>query len=77
MDEKKMKEISEVNIEEFLAQEEVKLADDLARVNERKKAAKQMKIKIIVSAVCLIASAILSTAYAIGSEYDREKDRRF
>lgn len=77
MDDKKMNEISEVNIDEFLAQEEVKLAADLARVNERKKSAKQTKIKIIVSAVCLIASAILSTAYAIGSEYDREKDRRY
>ena len=36
MDDKKMNEISEVNIEEFLAQEEVKLAADLARVSERK-----------------------------------------
>ena len=73
----KKNEVSAVNIEEFLAQEEAKQADDLSRVKERKKSSKQLKIKIIISAVCVCISAILSSSYALGSQYRREKGRRY
>ena len=77
MSDKKTNEVSTVNIEEFLAQEEARQADDLARLKERKKSSNQLKIKIIISVVCICLSAILSSSYAIGSQYSREKGRRY
>lgn len=77
MDDKKTNEVSTVNIEEFLAQEEAKQAEDLSRVKDRKTSSKQLKIKIIVSAVCVCLSAILSSSYAVGTQYSRDKGRRY
>lgn len=77
MDDKKTNEVSAINMEDFLAQEELKLSNDLSRVKERKEASKLLTAKVIVLSVCVCLSGILTSAYALGSEYDREKGRRY
>lgn len=69
--------LSKKDMQAFLAEEEAKLAEDLSLVADLKNAAKEMKIKVICTIVVALLSTVLSSAWAIGSEYDREKGRKY
>ena len=69
--------ISSIDMKAFLAEEEAKLANDLALVAQRKSELKQKKIMKVLTIVAVCLTTILSAAYAKGSEYTREKGRKY
>ena len=68
---------SNKDMKTFLAQEEAKLAEDLKFVENIKNQAKENKIKKILTIVVVVFTLIITAAYNIGSEYDREKSRKY
>ena len=69
--------LSKKDMQEFLAKEEMKLAEDLDFVSNLKSAAREFNLKKIILIVVSILTLGLTTAYNVGSEYDREKARKY
>ena len=65
------------DIQAFLTEEEARLKEDLAFVADNKSSEKTKKIKRIMGIIAIFSGAFLATAYALGSEYDREKERKY
>ncbi len=69
--------LSKKDMQAFLAEEEAKLAEDLTMVANIKSAVKENKIKKIITILVSVFTLFITTAYNLGSEYDRERDRKY
>ena len=66
-----------IDMKAFLGEEEARLASDWIFVAKMKSAAKEKKIMTILTVIVICISAIGSAAYFKGSEYQREKERKY
>ena len=70
-------ENEKIDMKAFLQEEEARLANDLILVAQNKSMLKEKKIMKVITIIVLCLSSILSAAYSLGSEYDREKGRKY